>query len=408
MSYSFNFEIQHVRKTDKEYPIQLRITIDRKHKRVTLPITVSNKKHFNGRARRGNWIRSTDPDHEIKNEKLLDKLREFQDAADEVLKKKIDVTFHNLIYTAGNANSEDFFAFTEKQKERLREQERFNYLKHYTSVVKKIKEFVLLRFHLDELKFSDLTVGFIKDYEAYLGSIGNQTNTVGKNLKIIRAIYNDAVDEDLATPEANPFLKIKIKREQTHNKSLSEEEMSKIEDVNLPENSLDWHTRNAYMFSYYCAGIRISDLLILKWNNIHDGRIEYVMSKNSKSQSLRLNKKALVILSHYRGEMHTECQYIFPFLGNDCHKGKEILLKRISSKNAMINKALKDVALKAKVTRNLTFHMARHSFSDIVRQKGGDLYSISKALNHSRLSTTEAYLASFDQKSVDDLLDKIM
>ncbi|HOX77158.1 MAG TPA: site-specific integrase [Bacteroidales bacterium] len=407
MSYSFHFEVHHVRRTDKEYPILLRITIDRKHKRITLPITVSNKSLFNGRARRGNWIRIADPDHESKNDKLMDKLREYHEAAEGIRKKKIEITFNNLIYAAGNNNSEDIFVFTDKQKARLKKQERFNYLKHYTSVVKRLKEYTIRTYGTEELKFTDLSVGFLRDYEAYLSSIGNKTNTIGKNLKIIRAIYNDAIEEDLATPESNPFLKFKIKREQTDNKSLTVAELQKFMKLELPNDSFDWNTKNAFMFSYYCAGIRVSDLLLLKWTNIKNGRLEYTMSKNGKTQTIKLNRKAKHILSIYAKKKYKDEDYIFPFLSNEKINDPELLLKKTSSKNAMINTSLKRLAIKGGIDERLSFHMARHTFSDIARQRGGNLYAISKALNHSRLATTEAYLASFDQKAVDELIDKL-
>lgn len=55
----------------------------------------------------------------------------------------------------------------------------------------------------------------------------------------------------------------------------------------------------------------------------------------------------------------------------------------------------------------VTFHVARHSFADVARQRSKDIYAISKALGHASLSVTESYLASFDQDAVDSLTDQM-
>jgi integrase len=73
----------------------------------------------------------------------------------------------------------------------------------------------------------------------------------------------------------------------------------------------------------------------------------------------------------------------------------------------LINKYLKEVAKKAKITKKLTTHTARHSFADIARQKTDNIYNLSKTLGHSSLKVTEAYLSSFDQQAVDDTMDSM-
>ena len=68
---------------------------------------------------------------------------------------------------------------------------------------------------------------------------------------------------------------------------------------------------------------------------------------------------------------------------------------------------MKKLAERAEVQINLSFHISRHSFADYARTQGMDLYSISKALAHSDLKTTEVYLKSFDTAAVDDAMGKL-
>ena len=53
------------------------------------------------------------------------------------------------------------------------------------------------------------------------------------------------------------------------------------------------------------------------------------------------------------------------------------------------------------------FHIARHSFADIARQKKANVYDISKALGHSSLKITENYLSKFDTASQDATMKQV-
>ena len=81
--------------------------------------------------------------------------------------------------------------------------------------------------------------------------------------------------------------------------------------------------------------------------------------------------------------------------------------QRISSLNANVNRNLKQIGTLIDLSFPLSFHISRHSFADFARRKGMDLYSISKALGHSDLKTTQTYLAGFDQESVDGALSAL-
>jgi site-specific recombinase XerD len=83
------------------------------------------------------------------------------------------------------------------------------------------------------------------------------------------------------------------------------------------------------------------------------------------------------------------------------------LYNQISSKNAIINKYLKEIAVFTGINKKLSFHIARHSFADIARTKTDNIYDLSKTLGHHSISVTQAYLADFDNDAVDDTIDKV-
>jgi integrase/recombinase XerD len=152
--------------------------------------------------------------------------------------------------------------------------------------------------------------------------------------------------------------------------------------------------------------MRVSDVLMLKWKSISNGKLSYVMIKTKKSHSLTLPKQAMVILDQYdKGEPD---DFVFPFMNNRVNlNNPEILHGQIGSKTALVNKLLKEIATKAEIDTNVTFHIARHSFADYARKNSDNLYNLSKTLGHSSLNVTQQYLAAFDQKAVDDTLNSI-
>lgn len=408
MDISYNFELHHVKRTNGEYPISIRITQSRRHKRRKTNVTVSNRKHFNPKAKFGKWVGKSDSEHAIKNNKLKKIHRGYENA---------EAVFENtgskpspsaILIQTQKRNTSSIIDFADHQHTLFVKKEQLNYAKHYKSIFKKLKNYALNELGQIDLLFSEINVSFLNEYEAYLASKGNRINTIGKNMKVIRAVINDAINEDLLPFEKNPFHKYSIKRENTHKVALNIKEIRNLEKVRLVKDTPLWHVRNYFLFSYYCAGIRAGDFIRLKWSNIVDGRLVYIMGKNNKIVNIKLNLKAISIIELYSTNKNKDQNYLFPLLPNSIvpiDKGK--LLNLVNSKNVIINKHLRKLAIKVKIDRPLSFHIARHSFSDISRKKGADLYSISKALNHSNLRITEAYLASFDQEAADSLVDNL-
>ena len=109
--------------------------------------------------------------------------------------------------------------------------------------------------------------------------------------------------------------KEKIKIKSGHKIGLTRTEVLKIEDLKLNQHTSIWQTRNVWLFSFYFAGIRISDVLEMKWSDFKDGRLFYIMNKNEKPISLKIPEKAKVIIDMYSKRRKSE-EYIFPFLDN--------------------------------------------------------------------------------------------
>lgn len=414
MATSFKIELKKQPKKDGTCLLFLRITQNRQLKRISLGISVlPSNFNKNGTLDKKNWVKANEKSGFEKenarklNDLIANKIYEALKLKEELAESATRETISRALKQKEKGElAESFLVFAQ---EYLKKTEGIEYNSHrgMKTSINKFKEF-LKKCEYSDLLFTQLDLSLIEEYARYLQKeLNNNPNTVEKELSRIKRIINDAVKKDKLPFEKNPFLKFKLKREPSDKVRLDETALERLKTLELPENSLIWHVRNAYLFSFYCAGIRCSDLLCLQWNNITEGRISYQMQKTSKIHSLKLPPQAFEILKYYQMPDSKPTDFIFPFFKNDLNLNDTWTLKReISSKNALINKYLKIISEKAEIPP-ISFHTARHTFAFIGNRKTNNLYGISKALGHSNIRITQSYLSNFDTKVVDDTTDDI-
>ena len=261
------------------------------------------------------------------------------------------------------------------------------------------------------LPFERLTPAVLRAYETHLlTQHKNHPNTVRGNLAAIRSVLYKAIREGHAEQGANPFFSFKsIKPVQPDRAKLCEDELRAIEALDLPPGSLIHRVRAYFLFSFYCAGIRFGDLARLTWENVTDDgttngsgalRLSYRMNKTSRLKSLRLLPQARAILDGF--PQRDGSPYLFPILDGYDLSTPRRLRSAVSAQTALANKYLKKIGARAEVACKLSTHIARHSFADIARQRGWDVYTISKALGHANIKVTENYLKGFDSSALDE------
>jgi len=349
-------------------------------------------------------------------EKLQNKLSLNQEAiTSRILKSRVD----NKDFA--EQSRKDFLLYIEQVAKRKFEGKQIRTSEKYSVMLRKLK-----KFRNDKpLPIDELSTSFLNDFQLYLQKEGSHQNYIHVNLKALRTIIQkEAIREDkILSPEKNPFIWFTMPKVLPSMKEkLSIIEINKIEALKLDQNVPLFHVRNAFMFSLYNAGIRIGDLLQLKWCNIKDnGRLEYYMGKTGKERSIKLLPQALKILKLYEPNKGKDTDYIFPFLDNNAKYSKLIspeefqkaspellafLFKKIESKISQYNQDLKTIATKAKLKKNLSSHVARHSFADIARKKVS-VYDIQKMLGHSTIKVTEVYLKSLDNDAMDEAMEEV-
>jgi integrase len=260
----------------------------------------------------------------------------------------------------------------------------------------------------EDISFQHITAPLLKKFMIYLKADKNLGDRSVMNcLIVMRTIYNKAINEGLVESKHYPFGpgKIQIKLVESRKVGLNADEIKLIEDADLTNLKSQLHARNIWLTSFYLAGIRISDVINLKWTDIYDGRLTYVMGKNSKVVSLKLPEKANAIIEFYRKDKKES--YVFPYLKDEYGNDKKILNSKTRSFNSLINKQLNKLAADLKINKKMTMHISRHSFGQIAGDKIAPQL-LQKLYRHSDLKTTIGYQANFIHKDVDGALSDIL
>jgi site-specific recombinase XerD len=261
-----------------------------------------------------------------------------------------------------------------------------------------------------DVKFTEIDIDFVNDLKSYLARQRKKDGItpwseayIHKVMKTLRSVYNQAIKDSVYETDKNPFTsRVAQPKNLKKKESLTEEEVISIDKLKLETNSSLWHTRNCFIFGILNGGMRIGDILFLKWENVKGSRIEYMMEKNNKFSSLVMSSKSLQILKLYNSGASSQKSYIFPFLaGTEKETDFKIKNKNKDSQIAYINKQLKEIAILANIEKSISTHVARHTYTNLVVNSGGDRTVLQSILKHGNAKTTENYISEIDTSRVD-------
>lgn len=329
----------------------------------------------------------------------------YQSCTFSVAKPELSILYniHEFIsYNRAEPKQKVIDAIKQRRKDRISKSRKEGYL--FLEEVK--REFSRNK----SLHFEDINQSFLKNFKVFCSSyLGQKTRTITNQLIFIRTLFNSAIRDSIVDDKHYPFagVKEKIRVKSGHKIGLTREEIKLIEQIDLKQGTTIWHTRNIWLFSYYFAGIRISDVLEMKWSDFMDGRLFYTMNKNEKPVSLIIPEKAATILEFYKHDKRTKNDFVFPYLKKADPENERDLYVKTRNASTLMNKYLKMIAIQCDIDKNLSNHIARHSFGNIA----GDTISplmLQKLYRHSDLKTTINYQANFIHKDADDALLSVL
>lgn len=424
---AFRFELDHRPTRNSKYNLYFIVSVKNKRTKRKTGIQLDRIDDFNPKARHNNWIKSSVLKAKVWNEQLRLLLVDAQEKYNE-LEDDGQVTSAGILKELNKETvSPSFIEFTKTRAKEIEDEGGFRNARKYYGLANKLDAFRKKQ-KMHDITLEDLTVELLTKFNTFLHKWKNERepdkllhpNTIAVQLNICKTLVNRAINIGYMTPDKNPFLRFKYKEVPTMKEKLDMPEIQKIINLDLEKESLIWHVRNYFMFSFYCAGIRAADLIQLRWRNISsDGRLNYTMNKNGKNRDMVLVPQALEILKHYFQSNAGPDDYIFPLLDNKSKFAKyvtvsdqktmtpemrKIQYRQISAKNALINKYLKKIAEKAEIAKNLSFHISRHSFAKYAKESEMDSSVVKELLAHTNLATTERYMGTFDTKKTDNAL----
>lgn len=255
------------------------------------------------------------------------------------------------------------------------------------SIVKKVNTFN----GGNDTLLSEITYQYLLDYEKYCRTVlGNKDSTIANNMKFIRQVINRAIKLGKFEQVNNPFAFYIIREPRSARTFLTKSELTSIKNLDLTNNKNLSKCKDVFLFACYCGGLRISDVIMLEWSSVENKSISITTRKTGQQISLPMNETAYNIINSYRG---LNDKYVFNYVDDAIIATRDYIEidNIISRVTASYNKYLKRIGQLANITKNLSSHVARHTFATISLSKGIPIEVVQKILGHSNIRETQIY-----------------
>ena len=260
----------------------------------------------------------------------------------------------------------------------------------YQTSLKHTKDFLNWKYSISDIDITKIDHAFITDYEFYLRSVRKcANNTAVKYIKNFNKIIKLCLANDWL--EKNPFANYKSKVKEVERVYLSEGEIQNIINKDFKTERLSL-VRDIFLFSCF-TGLAYIDVKNLTKSHISigiDGE-KWIFTHRQKTESA--SKIPILPLTQ---------MIIDKYEDNPQSVNQEKLLPILS--NQKMNAYLKEIATVCNIEKELTFHIARHTFATTVTLTNGvPIESVSKMLGHKNLRTTQHYAKVLDKKVSEDM-----
>jgi site-specific recombinase XerD len=250
-------------------------------------------------------------------------------------------------------------------------------IKKYKSSVEIFKKAV------GNVRFIDINETLVYKLDSYFVDKGYEQTTIGKLHVIMKKFIKIAERKGFLDTKKNPYLNYKVNMGQSERVNLEPSELQALEDLDrtiMPINLSEILDR----FLYSCwTGIRIGDSILLSKDKIkksNDGLVvEFITEKG----------KGVRIVHHLRYLFDGKPERIVEkYL--DLHPNIDTIFPKITVQE--INRGLKTIAYMARIQKNLTFHMARHTCGTALADLTANPYLIMDILGHGDIKTSMIYI----------------
>jgi len=257
----------------------------------------------------------------------------------------------------------------------------------YEVTRKHLQKFIQLKYQITDISLKEIKNIFICDFEIYLLTTAScNANTTAKFMQFFKRIILIARNNGLIV--VDPFANYKIRLTKVDRGYLTQEDVEKILKKQFVTKRLEL-VRDIFIFSCF-TGLAYIDVKNLTEKNVRtsfDGNL-WIMTKRQKTKvesNILLLDVPKMILEKYKGVSPND--KLLPILSNQ-----------------KMNSYLKEIGDVCEIDKELTFHLARHTFATtITLAKGVPIETVSKMLGHTNIKTTQIYARITDSKISNDM-----
>jgi len=389
---SINFILRkNVKHKDGKSPIYLRVTLDGDSFDKSISRSVKPQ-HWNNDTKR---VKESSDHSQVINEylsilhnKVLKAYNQLTLETDHVTIKKLK---HRLL---GKDASYKLIKLFRQHNERIEERVGIDYveatLQKYEVIKKYVSQFVKEKFDQQDIYFTDIDLDFIEDFELFLKKEKElQHNTAMKYMSVLKKITLKA--EKKGYLRQNPFDDYQISYEDKVPTHLKLKELRRIEEKSFEGLDRLQRVKDCFVFCCY-TGLSYKDADKLTYDDFYEdqeGDVWLVQNRTKTNEQARilLLPKALEIFEKYKNNDEIDSGKVLPTISNQ-----------------KTNAYLKEIAGVCRIKKNLTFHVARHTFATtITLGQGLPIESVQIMMGHSSRSSTEHYARVTNKKLVSDM-----
>jgi site-specific recombinase XerD len=263
-------------------------------------------------------------------------------------------------------------------------------LERFKISLKHLREFILWKYNMSDISINKIDYAFVTEFEFYLRSVKKcNNNTAVKYVRNFKKIIKICLDNDWL--EKDPTTRYEGKMKEVERDFLTEEELNRIYLKRFSTERLNL-VKDIFVFSCY-TGLAYIDVKSLTKDHISIGidGDKWIFKNRQKTDTkskIPLLPIAEEIIQKYLN--HPKClneNSILPILTNQ-----------------KMNSYLKEIGDLCDISKEITFHMARHTFATTVTLTNGvPIETVSKMLGHKNLHTTQHYAKVLDQKVSEDM-----
>ena len=306
------------------------------------------------------------------------------------------VTDDIVVCFQGSRQEQSFNDYIRQQIARLKRLGKIRTSETYTAALRSFSGFM----NDKEVLFGQINADLIAEYEAYLKGRGNSPNTISFYMRILKAVYNRAMEDGL-TEQRYPFKSVYTGVEKTLKRAISLNDLKRIKGLDLSlKPNLDF-ARDMFLFCFYTRGMSFIDMAYLRKKDLQNGVLSYRRRKTGQQLFIKWERCMQELVDKYSVN---ETEYLLPIITQRDADYR----KQYTNELHRVNHLLKKIGKRLELPIPLTMYVGRHSWASIAKSSNVPISVISEGMGHDSENTTQIYLASLDTSVVDKANKKIL